>query len=72
MHSFVTIKTILGTSPDSYRRLVGSDLGSNYLQGLLVAIFLCHFSGQTDPLKSYARVIASAGKVESTNLFVEN
>ena len=38
MHSFVNIKTILGTSPDSYRRLVGSDLGSNCLQGLLAAI----------------------------------
>ena len=72
MHSFVNIKTILGTSPDSYRRLVGSDLGSNCLQGLLAAIFLCHFSGQTDLLKLYARVIAPAGKVESTNLFVEN
>ena len=37
------IKTILGTSPDSYRLLVGSDLGSNCLQGLFAAIFLCHF-----------------------------
>ena len=43
LHSFVNIKTILGTSPDSSRRFGGSDLGSNCLQGFLEAIFLCHF-----------------------------
>ena len=59
MHSFVNIKTILGTSPDSYRRLVRSDLGSNCLQGLLAAIFCVTF-GQTDLLKLYARVISSS------------
>ena len=47
---FVNIKTILATSPDSYRRLAGSDLGSKCLQGLFEAIFLCHFW-----LKLYAR-----------------
>ena len=41
--SFVNIKTVLGTSPDNYRRLVASDLGSNCLQGLLAAIFCVTF-----------------------------
>ena len=29
-------------------------------------------SGQTDLLKLYARVIAPAGKVKTTNLFADN
>ena len=29
-------------------------------------------SGQTDLLKLYARVIASAGEVKTTNLFADN
>ena len=73
MHSLVNIKTILGPSPDSYRRLVGSDLGSNCLQGLLAAIFFVSRSGQTDLLIIlYARVIAPADKVKTTNPFAEN
>ena len=47
---FVNIKTILRTSPDSYRRLVGSDLGLNCLQGFVGNLFVS-FSGQTDLLK---------------------
>ena len=73
MHSFVNIKTILGTSSDSYRLLVRSDLGSNCLQGLFIGgnLFVS-LSGQTNLLKLYARVIAPAGKVKTTNLFADN
>ena len=72
MHSFVNIKTILGPSPDSYRRLFGSGLGSNCLQRLLIAIFFVSRSRQTDLLiELYARVIAPAIKVKMTNLFAE-
>ena len=69
MHSFVNIKTILGTSPDSYRRMVGSDLVSNCLQGVNLFVSL---SGQIDLLELNARVIAPAGKVKTTNLFADN
>ena len=76
MHSFVNIKTILGPSPDSYRRLVGSDLGLNYLQLFIGGNLFVSRSGQTDLLiKMDARVIqavAPAGKVKTTNLFAEN
>ena len=70
---FCQYKTILRPSADSYRRLVGSDLGSNCLQGLLPAFFFfVSRSGQADMLiKLYARVIAPAGKVKMTNLFAE-
>ena len=63
------MKTILGTLPDSYRRLVGSDLGSNCLQCVNIFVSL---SGQTDLLKLYARVIVPASKVKTTNLFADN
>ena len=73
MHSFVNIKTILGPSLDSYRRLVGSDLGSNCLQLFIGGNLFVSRSGQTDLLiKLYARVIAPAGKVKTTSLFAEN
>ena len=73
MHSFVNIKTILGPSPDSYRHLVGPDLGSNCLQLFIGGNLFVSRSGQTDLLiKLYARVIAPVGKVKTTNLFVEN
>ena len=71
MHSFVNIKTILGTSPDSYIRLVGSDLGYNCLQWLLVQSFCVMFRTNYS-VKLCARVIAPAGKVKTTNLFGHN
>ena len=73
MHSFVNIMTILGQSPDSYRRLVGFDLGLNCLQLFIGSNLFVSRSGQTDLLiKLYARVIVPAGKVKTTNLFAEN
>ena len=73
MHSFVNIKTILGPSPDSYRRLVGSDLGLKCLQLFIGVNRFVSRSGQTDlSIKLYARVIAPAGNVKTTNLIAEN
>ena len=52
---FVNIKTILGTSPDSYRRLVGSDLGSKCFARVICGNLFLSLSEQTDLLKLYAR-----------------
>ena len=52
---FVNIKTILGTSPDSYKRLVGSDLGSKCFARVICGNLFLSLSEQTDLLKLYAR-----------------
>ena len=54
---------MLGRSPDSYRRLVGSDLGSNCLQLFIGGNLFVSRLGRTDLLRKLnARVIAPAGK----------